>query len=108
MTRGSLTSGQSRTLKIIEKLGFGRIERLSIRDGQPCYDQPPRIVQEVKLGSEPEWHPDHSSPDCPIMKEFERLFSQLNHLCMGVVDIEVRHAVPFRLVIDRSHEAVVS
>jgi hypothetical protein len=106
MTRGALNSRQGRTLKIIEELGFGRIDGLSIRDGQPCYDRPFRIVESIKLDSEPERRADHDDADQAVKKEFERLFSQLNELRNGVVDIDVRHGVPFRLVIDRSHEVV--
>jgi hypothetical protein len=36
-------------IETIQELGFGIIERLSIRDGQPCFDSAPRIVQSNKL-----------------------------------------------------------
>ena len=39
MTKSSLNPGQRRTVEIIEALGFGVIERLSIRGGLPCLNQ---------------------------------------------------------------------
>jgi hypothetical protein len=104
MTKKSLTPGQRQTLEIIEELGFGLIEGLSIFNGQPCYDHPPRIIQELKLASGPEWRPDCHDVDLTLKKEFENLFIQLGRLGNGVVDIEVHHCAPFRLVLERSHK----
>ena len=63
-----------------------------------------RIVQEIKLGSEPERRPDRSSADLTLKREFEVLFDQLSHVRDGLVDIEVRHGLPFRLVIERRYK----
>jgi hypothetical protein len=88
-------------VEIIEALGFGLIESLLIRGGLPCYEPEPRIVQTIKLDSEFERQPSHSHADLTLRKEFESLFEQLIRLRDGIVDIEVRHSVPFRLVLVR-------
>ena len=107
MTKSSLNPDLCRTVEIIEVLGFGLIERLLIRDGSPCYDPEPRIVQTIKLGSEPEGRPDRTYADVTLKKEFESLFEQLSRLRDGVVDIEVRHSAPFRLVLERRYEELL-
>jgi hypothetical protein len=101
MTKGSLKPGQRIALEIIAGLSFGRIEQLSIRNGLPNFDRAPRIVEEIRLGSEPEHRPDNGEAD--MKKEFQALFNHLERLGDGVVDIEVRHAVPFPLIIERGH-----
>jgi hypothetical protein len=106
MTKSSLNPAQRQTLEIIESLGFGSIERLSVRGGLPCYEPEPRIVQAIKLDSEPERQPDHSCTDLTLKKEFESLFDQLSRLGDANVDIEVRHGLPFRLVLERRLEAL--
>jgi hypothetical protein len=106
MSRSSLNSAQRRTVEIIEALGFGVIERLSIRDGLPCFDLDPRIIQAIKLGSEPEQKPDRTDADT-LKKEFENLFEQLNRLRDAIIDIEVRHSAPFRLVLERRHQELL-
>jgi hypothetical protein len=103
MTKSFLDPGQRWTVEIIEALGFGVIERLSIRGGLPCYDPEPRIVQAIKLVSGPERQPDRSCADLTLKKEFERLFDQLTRLGNAVVDIEVQHSLPFRLVLERRY-----
>ena len=101
MTRHDLNPGQRQTVEIIEALGFGVIERLLIRGGLPCYEPEPRIVQAIKLGSEPERQADRGCADLTLKKEFEGLFDQLSRLGDATVDIEVRRSAPFRLVLER-------
>ena len=111
MTRRSLTLCESRLMEIIEGLEFGRIEQLCIQHGKPCFEQLPRVVQEIKLGSESERQdrqPDPSNADATLKKEFERLFRQLSQLDDSTVDIEIRHSVPFRLVLERCYKDVIA
>jgi hypothetical protein len=89
-------------VEIIEALGFGAIEQLLIRGGLPCYEPEPRIVQAIKLDSAPERQPDRSNANLTLKIEFERLFEQLNQLHEGVVDVEIRHGAPSRLIFKRS------
>jgi hypothetical protein len=107
VTKSSLNPAQQRTVEIIEALWFGVIERLAIRDGLPCYEPEPRIVQAIKLDSEPERQPDGSHANLTLKKEFESLFNQLSRLHDSIVDIEVRHSLPFRLVVERRPEALL-
>jgi hypothetical protein len=103
MTGRTLTPGQRKVVEIIEALGFGTIQELSIRDGQPCYDPAPRIVQEIKLGSPPERLRARSDTDS-LKKELVHLFDYLSELRGGAVDIEVQHGLPFKLIVRRSCE----
>jgi hypothetical protein len=107
MTKFSLNPGQRRTVEIIEALGFGVIEHLSIRDGSPCFEPEPHIVQTIKLDSEPEQQPDCRHADVTLKNQFQCLFNQLTRFRNGIVDIEVRHSLPFRLVLERRPEALL-
>jgi hypothetical protein len=92
-------------------LGFGRIEGLFIHNGEPCYERAHRIVQEIKLGSEPErqdQQPNPSNVDPTLKKEFESLFGQLSQLHDCTVDIEIRHGAPFRLALERCYKDLVA
>lgn len=107
MTKSFLNPAQRRIVEIIEALGFGVIECLSICDGLPCYDPEPRIVQTIKLGSGTERQPDRSDADLTLKKEFASLFDQLTRLSNGVVDIEVQHSRPFKLVRQRRYQELL-
>jgi hypothetical protein len=107
MTKSSLEPNQRRIVEIIEALGFGIIEHLSIRDGLPCYDPEPRIIQTIKLASGPGRQPDRSCADLTLKKEFEDLFHQLTQLSSAVVDIEVQHSLPFKIVRERRYQELL-
>jgi hypothetical protein len=107
MTKSCLNPGQRRTVEIIEALGFGVIECLLIRGGLPCYEPGPRIVQSIKVNCEPERQPEPSSADLALKKEFESLFVQLSRLGAATVDIEIRHSLPFRLVLERQYKELM-
>jgi hypothetical protein len=107
LTKSSLAPGQYQLVQIIEALGFGIVERLSVRGGVPCFDPNPRIIQAIKLGPpEPEQKPDRTDADT-LKKEFESLFEHLAQLRDGLIDIEVRHSAPFRLVLERRHQELL-
>ena len=105
--KSSLSPAQRQTVAIIEALGFGVIEHLAFREGLPCFEPVPRIVQTIKLDSGPERKPDSGQADLTLKKEFETLFDQLNRFGEGVVDIEVRHGAPFRLILERRYEGLL-
>lgn len=108
MTASSKDQGLSRTVDIIVALGFGVIEGLTIRNGLPCYDNEPRIVQSIKLyGQGDEADHARADHDLPLGKEFAALFSEFERLAYCVVDIEVRHSLPFRLVAERKTAALL-
>ena len=101
MTKRSLDPVQLKLVETIEELGFGRIEQIPIRDGRPCFERATQTVREIKLGSESEPRIERSNADLTLKIEFERLFKELSQLRDGLVDIEIRHGAPFRLVVKR-------
>ena len=104
MTKATLHLAQRRTVQIIEKLGFGVIQGLHIRGGQPCYDPAPKIVQSIKLHSEAKRQPDFAPIDFKLKNEFIILFRRLSELPDCTVAIEIRHNLPFRVIVERSCE----
>lgn len=103
----ALNPSERRLIKIIDQLGFGCVEGLWIQQGQPCFTRAPRIVQEIKLGSETDRSgPPSDRPDGNFTpkKEFESLFGQLSGISDGIVDIDVRHSLPFRVIRERCLE----
>jgi len=102
MTTQCLSAEQSRAVQIISALGFGVIHGLRIRDGSPCFVPETRIVQMIKLESHPQPRSESNSPGTTMKTEFQELFEQLNRVAVGIVDIEVRHGFPFRLIVEWS------
>jgi hypothetical protein len=93
----SLGVAQKRLLTLMRSICFGRIEGLQIRCGQPVLDPPPRIIREIKLGSTDN---QSNKSDYQEMRQVRELIALFQQIGDGVVDcIEIRHGLPFRVVI---------
>jgi hypothetical protein len=101
-TLGSLTKASQELVAWMQRLEFGRIEHLAIRGGEPILASA-RIVREIKLGvqtPEQEWPADNFELKLPVIELFERL----EEIRDGEIDlIEIRHGLPFRLVLEHRH-----
>jgi len=104
LNKSSLSSPQRRLLETMQKINFGRIERLSIRGGEPVLNPAPRIIRDVKLGA-----PDNGarrefhSADFALKREHSELFESLRRLGDGVIEcIEVKAGLPFRFTVEEN------
>ncbi|MBZ5623504.1 MAG: hypothetical protein LAQ69_33000 [Acidobacteriia bacterium] len=99
LTKSSLSTQQRRLLETLQKTNFGRIERLTVRGGEPVFDPPPRIVKDVKLGAaENGVRPELAAIDFALKREHVELFENLRLIGDGTVEsLEVKSGLPFRL-----------
>jgi hypothetical protein len=100
--KSTLSVPRQALLRLMQQLHFGTIEGLVIVAGEPCLTPPPKIIQEIKLGSE------HSEPKRPAKDDFALkrhmtdLFDQFDHLPdRAAIKIEIRHGLPTRLIVTR-------
>jgi hypothetical protein len=99
MKKEGLQAGQRRLVELVQSLAFGYVGGLRFRNGLPVFEPPPRIVQTIKLSSGPGQR-DSNCTDPALKAEFLELFYHLARLRDGSVDIEVRHGLPFRIVLE--------
>lgn len=93
----SLSPGQRRLIHLIQQVGFGAVEGLCVRAGQPVFEPVPRITRELKFGCR-ETTPIARTGDRSRIELLE-LLDALSELGNGTIDrIEVRHGLPFRMV----------
>ena len=85
----------------MQEINFGRIERLGIKDGEPVFDPPPKIVREVKFGGDNGPRPEKTNPDFAIKSQVTDLFRQFDGISSGQIDlIEIKHGLPFRMLVE--------
>ena len=108
VTRFSQLSAPRQALvRLLQSLNFGSIECLEVRSAEPVFNPSPTVLVEVKLDSEPELRPELDLADFELRAEVTRLFAQLELLYDGSIErIDVRHGVPWRLVIERPLKGV--
>ena len=103
MTKAELSAARTRLVEMMQQIGFGRVDDLVVQDGEPVFNPMPRIIQDIKLGAENVARPQPDSADFTLRSQVIELFAHLTELGNGTVQsIEVRHGLPFRLLVQRS------
>lgn len=101
-TKGNLLPANRELVSVMQRLQFGRIEGLDIRNGEPILDTA-RIIREIKLGSEQVPNILAEQSDFELKGQVVELFEQFMEIRDGSIElIEIRHGLPFRLVIEQS------
>jgi hypothetical protein len=95
----SLSPGARQLVELMQHIGYGSVEELSIVRGEPNFDRLPRVTREIKFG-ERETTQASMSTDAAPKRHVIELFAALVGIGDGVIErLEVRHGLPFRMII---------
>ena len=98
----SLSPARTQLLELIQRYAFCTIENLEVRGGEPVFDPAPQVTEEIKIGAADDSRPEMNKNDFLLQTQIIELFEHLNRVGDGrVAVIEVRHRLPFRVVIER-------
>ena len=99
--KSSLSPSQQKLLTEMQRINYGRIEGLPVRDGQPVMDPPPRIVREIKFSGENGPRPESAKADFALKVQVLELLAQLEAMGDGVIPcIEIQRGLPFRMTVE--------
>ena len=97
----NLSPDKQRLLRLFQAINFGRVEELEIREGEPEFSPAPRVFVELKLDANDGPRPESRLDRFPLRSQVARFFTQIARLNDGTVElVEVRHGLPFRMVIE--------
>ena len=101
-TKSSLSDSHRRLVELMQRLNFGRIQNLVVRDGAPIFFDPaPKVIQKVKIGGENGPRPELSCDDFLLKKQTVELLEAIADLGNGtVLIIDVKHGLPFAVEIE--------
>jgi len=87
----------------MQRIGFGTIEQLVIRQGEPVLNPPPKVVRDVKFGAENGPRPESDLNDFVLKAQVRDLFAQFDALGNGTIRcLEVKHGLPFRMQVEEA------
>jgi hypothetical protein len=107
MNRGRPTStkellpAERTLLDAIRHIGFGQIEFLRIRAGQPVLDPWPAVVRDLKFGVDRQAPPATRGSNFELKREAAELFEYTRDVEDGEIRVlVVRHGLPFTMEVE--------
>lgn len=98
LTKAALSLARQNLVQMMQNLNFGRIEGLTIRNGEPVLAPAPRIIEEIKLGGENGPRAETGARDFVLKARVVELFQQFDRVGNGLVEVlEIKHGLPIRL-----------
>lgn len=99
----SLSPTRKSLVRLMQETGFGRLEGLVIRAGEPALDPPPRIIRTLKLGGDNRPRPEVAKRNFILKAQVVELFQCMDKMQNGVIAvIEVKHGLPFKMEIEEN------
>ena len=100
IAKSSLSAPRRRLVEAMQHINFGKIE-IQLRDAEPLFEPPPRIIQEVKIGSQNEPQQPPTGSDFLLKSQVVELLRHLERIGTGKIAIEVRYGLPARIIFER-------
>ena len=102
-----LSAPRQALVRLFQSIGFGYLQGLEIRTGEPVFNPAPVVFVEVKLDAGDERPPEVSLTDFELRSEVIRLTEQFDEVGDGLIErIDVRHGIPWRALIERPIQGV--
>ncbi len=100
LTKSALSPARKRLVEMMQELNFGRIEGLTVLDGEPVLHPGPRIIRDIKLGADNGPRPESEHSDFALKSQIVELFDLFALLGNGSIEtLEIKHGLPFRLLV---------
>lgn len=91
-----LSAARIQLVELMQRINFGRIERLPIVNGEPLLTAIGKAVSTHKLKGENGPRPELEAADFPLKQDVVELCRLLDEIGDGEVElIEVKHGLPF-------------
>jgi hypothetical protein len=101
-----LPRARQRLVELLGNVHFGRIEQLHVRDGEPVFEPPPRVVRTLKISGNNHPRPQAEAQDFVLKSAVLEMLGHLGRMGDGVVDrIEIAHGLPLLLEVTDSSDA---
>lgn len=97
--KNDLSGEQRGLLALFQRIRYGRVERLLVRDGEPVLAGV-RWKRTVKVGGDNSPHPCAEADDFALRHEVAEFFRLLQELGDAeLTDVEVRNGLPFTFAV---------
>ena len=102
-TKQSLSPSRQQFVELMQDVNFGKIDGITVRNGEPIFDPPPRLIREIKLSGENGPRPELHIGDFVLKDQVVKLFEHFDDLGNGTIgSIEVKQGLPFLMKVEET------
>ena len=95
-SKSRLSLPRRRLVELLQRMNFGALQCLEVRNGEPVLDPAPKRIIDYKFCAENGPRRELASSDFALKSQFVELFLQFDRMRNGVIDVlEVKHGLPF-------------
>jgi hypothetical protein len=103
----NLTAARQGLVRLFQSMNYGRIEHLSVCDGDPVLSPAPVLLIDIKLGADDGFRPEIGLVDFDLPREIRGLMRHLDEMQNGQIEaIYVQAGLPRRMVLRSALVAV--
>jgi len=85
----------------MQRIDFGTIEDLVVREGQPVLRPKPRVIRDVKFGARNDKRPQTGLSDFALKSSVQELMAKFDSLGEATVHrLVVKHGLPFSMQVE--------
>ncbi len=100
-TKSSLSEPRAELIGLMQRINFGCIEDLIVRQGEPVMDPMPRVIHQIKFQGENGPRPESVKADFALKAQVIDLFARLESIGDGVIrSLEIQRGLPFRMTVE--------
>lgn len=104
--KSELSPGRQRLVDLFQEIGFGRVERLLIKDGEPAPSPTPQVLRDLRLGRPRAFNHPPRHCDFALKREILDLLALLDREpSLWIESIQVEHGLPVRVLVSTSRLA---
>jgi hypothetical protein len=103
LNKASLSPARRQLVERLQRINFGRLEELVIRNQEPVLDPPPKVIREVKFGGDNGPRSELKDADFLLKSQVVELLDAIDGINNGVIELlEIKHGLPFRMLVRES------
>ena len=100
VTKAALTPARRRLVELMQEVNYGRIERLEVRELEPVFKPPPRVVRQIVFGKDNGPNARRATDGFTLKKKVAELFEVFDReRSLSIRELVIENGLPVRMAV---------
>ena len=100
VTKAALTPARRRLVEAMQQINYGRIERLEVREWEPVFKPPPRVVRQIVFGKDNSPNACRANDGFALKKKVAELFEIFDReRSLSIQELVIENGLPVRMAV---------